>query len=76
MGSTLYDEGGVKAIVTPIISFLLYVRFFSVGDTFEENIKRHEAFLALKLRLKKGEKVLVSIPKLDDYFFKSVADLC
>ncbi|KAI9316373.1 S-adenosyl-L-methionine-dependent methyltransferase [Dichotomocladium elegans] len=28
------------------------------GDTFEENIKRHEAFLALKLGLKKGEKVL------------------
>ncbi|KAJ2955463.1 hypothetical protein NQZ79_g8540 [Umbelopsis isabellina] len=28
------------------------------GDTFEENIKRHEAFLALKLALKKGDKVL------------------
>lgn len=28
------------------------------GDTFEENIKRHEAFLALKLALRKGDKVL------------------
>ncbi|KAI7852227.1 S-adenosyl-L-methionine-dependent methyltransferase [Circinella umbellata] len=28
------------------------------GDSFEENIKRHEAFLALKLGLKKGERVL------------------
>ncbi|KAL0084050.1 S-adenosyl-L-methionine-dependent methyltransferase [Phycomyces blakesleeanus] len=28
------------------------------GDTFEENIKRHESFLALKLGLKKGMKVL------------------
>ncbi|CDS05449.1 hypothetical protein LRAMOSA07977 [Lichtheimia ramosa] len=28
------------------------------GDTFEENIKRHEAFLALKLGLKKGMRVL------------------
>lgn len=32
--------------------------FFS-GDTFEENIKRHEAYLALKLGLKSGDKVLV-----------------
>ncbi|KAF7731571.1 Delta(24)-sterol C-methyltransferase [Apophysomyces ossiformis] len=28
------------------------------GDTFEENIKRHESFLALKLGLKKGMRVL------------------
>ncbi|KAI8145618.1 S-adenosyl-L-methionine-dependent methyltransferase [Fennellomyces sp. T-0311] len=28
------------------------------GDTFEENIKRHEAFLALKLGLKRGQRVL------------------
>jgi hypothetical protein len=34
--------------------------FFQLGDTFEENIKRHEGFLALKLGLKKGDKVLVS----------------
>lgn len=42
-------------------SSLLYVWFISAGDTFEENIKRHEAFLALKLGLKKGDKVLVSV---------------
>lgn len=28
------------------------------GDTFEENTKRHESYLALKLGLKKGDKVL------------------
>ncbi|KAI9498907.1 S-adenosyl-L-methionine-dependent methyltransferase [Zychaea mexicana] len=28
------------------------------GDTFAENIKRHEAFLALKLGLKQGQRVL------------------
>lgn len=30
------------------------------GDSFEENINRHEAYLALKLGLKRGMRVLVS----------------
>lgn len=33
--------------------------YLLLGDTFEENIKRHEAFLALKLGLSKGMRVLV-----------------
>ncbi|CDS03131.1 hypothetical protein LRAMOSA00533 [Lichtheimia ramosa] len=32
--------------------------YLLLGDTFEENIKRHEAFLALKLGLSKGMRVL------------------
>jgi hypothetical protein len=38
--------------------FFPFFPFFS-GDSFEENIKRHEAYLALKLGLKSGDKVLV-----------------
>lgn len=39
---------------------MLYTHLIT-GDSFEENINRHEAYLALKLGLKKGMKVLVSI---------------
>ena len=44
-----------RSLVTKAICFII------IGDTFEENIKRHEAFLALKLGLGQGQRVLVCL---------------
>lgn len=37
----------------------IYIQTTLIGDSFKENINRHEAYLALKLGLKKGMRVLV-----------------
>jgi hypothetical protein len=51
----VFDDDYDKEMGLKIIYFIIIK-----GDTFDENINRHEAFLALKLGLKNGMRVLVS----------------